>query len=238
MNGKIVAQGSQFSLNDVEVITATIDLEEVRSYREQKSRAMQAREQPKYERIEVDSKWHSCVYRNVSELTHNLVSLSSESEDIDLLLKPTPARDPVYQIPEEEIAYGPACYLWDYLRRSKQAGFFLPLSGGIDSCATAVIVHSMTKMVYTAIKSGKNPQVLTGTSLWAYFPFGKRNKAVRSALLLPLHSSSEQDILTLKSSIDLHRIVGEEEESTWIPKDPFEIANKLFCVSSTSDIVS
>jgi NAD+ synthase (glutamine-hydrolysing) len=58
-NGKVLAQGSQFSLNDVEVITATIDLEEVRSYREQKSRAMQTRDQPKYERVEVESKLSS-----------------------------------------------------------------------------------------------------------------------------------------------------------------------------------
>jgi NAD+ synthase (glutamine-hydrolysing) len=31
INGNIVAQGSQFSLNDVEVVTATVDIEEVRS---------------------------------------------------------------------------------------------------------------------------------------------------------------------------------------------------------------
>jgi NAD+ synthase (glutamine-hydrolysing) len=30
INGNIVAQGSQFSLNDVEVVTATVDIEEVR----------------------------------------------------------------------------------------------------------------------------------------------------------------------------------------------------------------
>lgn len=29
INGNIVAQGSQFSLNDVEVVTATVDIEEV-----------------------------------------------------------------------------------------------------------------------------------------------------------------------------------------------------------------
>lgn len=29
INGEIVAQGSQFSLNDVEVVTATVDIEEV-----------------------------------------------------------------------------------------------------------------------------------------------------------------------------------------------------------------
>uniref|UniRef100_A0A6I8S685 Glutamine-dependent NAD(+) synthetase n=1 Tax=Xenopus tropicalis TaxID=8364 RepID=A0A6I8S685_XENTR len=35
LNGDIVAQGSQFSLTDVEVLTATLDLEDVRSYRAQ-----------------------------------------------------------------------------------------------------------------------------------------------------------------------------------------------------------
>jgi hypothetical protein len=99
VNGRIVAQASQFSLNDVEVISAIIDLEEVRSYREQKSRAMQARDQPKYDRIEVD------------------LSLSSEGNGMNLNLHPTVSKDPVYHLPEEEIATGPACYLWDYLRR-------------------------------------------------------------------------------------------------------------------------
>ena len=34
---------------------------------------------------------------------------------------------------EEEISLGPACWLWDYLRRSGSTGYFLPLSGGMDS---------------------------------------------------------------------------------------------------------
>ena len=33
VNGEIVAQGSQFSLNEVEVVTATVNLEDVRSKR-------------------------------------------------------------------------------------------------------------------------------------------------------------------------------------------------------------
>ena len=38
--------------------------------------------------------------------------------------------------PEQEISLGPACWMWDYLRRSGMAGFFLPLSGGesIEGC--------------------------------------------------------------------------------------------------------
>lgn len=49
---------------------------------------------------------------------------------------------------------GPACWLWDYLRRSRTQGYFLPLSGGIDSCATAIIVHSMCRLVVEAAAKG------------------------------------------------------------------------------------
>lgn len=65
----------------------------------------------------------------------------------------------IYHSPEEEIALGPACWLWDYLRRSGQGGFFLPLSGGVDSSCTATIVHSMCRLVCEAVKSGDD-QVL------------------------------------------------------------------------------
>ena len=93
VNGRIVAQGSQFSLNDVEVIVATVDLEDVRSYRSQKSRALQATRQPAYERVEVN------------------FSLSANSEDVDPRIKPSPEIKVKYHLPEEEIAYGPAVRL-------------------------------------------------------------------------------------------------------------------------------
>ena len=51
---------------------------------------------------------------------------------------------------------GPACWLWDYLRRSKQGGYFLPLSGGIDSSSTACIVFSMCCLVFDAIQTKSN----------------------------------------------------------------------------------
>lgn len=51
----------------------------------------------------------------------------------------------------EEISWGPACYLWDYLKRAQAGGFFLPLSGGADSSATALIVYNMCILVYETI---------------------------------------------------------------------------------------
>lgn len=43
-SGKVLAQGSQFSLKDVEVQTAVVDLDEIWSYRTSRSRGMQAQD--------------------------------------------------------------------------------------------------------------------------------------------------------------------------------------------------
>lgn len=143
VNGKMLAQGSQFSLEDVEVVSATVDLDDVRSYRNQKSAAMQSVNE-------------TIPYHTIS----TTIELSPSSNVFNPTVKPTKPLEKIrYHLPEEEIALGPACWLWDYLRRSKTAGFFLPLSGGIDSCATAVIVHSMCRLVVEAVKNG-NKQVL------------------------------------------------------------------------------
>ncbi|KAL2197306.1 carbon-nitrogen hydrolase [Corynascus similis CBS 632.67] len=142
VNGDVVAQGSQFSLNDVEVVTATVDLEEVRSYRAAISRGMQAASSTaKYQRIQTP------------------FELSSEDDDADVSKAPTLPIQPRYHSVEEEIALCGGCYLWDYLRRSGTAGYLVPLSGGIDSCATAVVVYSMCRIVMQAIEQG-NQQVI------------------------------------------------------------------------------
>lgn len=137
-NGDVLAQGKQFSLDDVEVLTSTFDLEDVRSYRCLVSHGIQARQASiSYQRVHAD------------------FSLSNDSANLDLRVCPTQPRELHYYCPEEEIAYGPACWLWDYIRRCHGAGFFLPLSGGIDSCATAVIVHSMCRLVVRDCELGK-----------------------------------------------------------------------------------
>ena len=138
VNGEIVAQGSQFSLNDVEVVTASVDLETVRSYRGAKvSRGIQASQSDSVPRINV----------------------SFDLTITDPRLAPSPLIDIHYHTPEEEIAYGPACWLWDYLRRSGVAGYFLPISGGADSSSVATLVGSMCQMVVKAAEAG-NRQVI------------------------------------------------------------------------------
>jgi NAD+ synthase (glutamine-hydrolysing) len=96
VNGDVVAQGSQFSLNDVEVVTATVDLNEVRSYRGAISRGLQAATaNAKYQRIQTP------------------FTLSSEDDDADVTMAPTLPIQPRIHSVEEEIALCGGCYLWD-----------------------------------------------------------------------------------------------------------------------------
>ncbi|CAE6506336.1 unnamed protein product [Rhizoctonia solani] len=136
VNGRIVAQGSQFSLLDVEVVSATVDIEDVRAHRTRSSRSMQAAEAQRYPRIEVPMPLSGA----------NDFALLNTAAVQEFKIR--------YHTPEEEIALGPACWLWDYLRRSRTQGYFVPLSGGIDSCATAVIVYSMSRLVAEASSKG------------------------------------------------------------------------------------
>lgn len=55
--------------------------------------------------------------------------------------------------PEEEIAHGPACWLWDYLVRSGAGGYLLPLSGGADSSSTAAITGNMCQLVIKGVRA-------------------------------------------------------------------------------------
>lgn len=143
VNGKVVGQGSQFSLKDVEVVTATVDLQDVRTYRTSViSRGLQA----------------SCTDVQFKRVNVPF-ELASERSEFDLSIFPSKVKEVFYHTPEEEISLGPACWLWDYIRRCNGTGFFLPLSGGIDSCASAMIVYSMCCLVVKEISDG-NEQVI------------------------------------------------------------------------------
>ncbi|EFJ27546.1 hypothetical protein SELMODRAFT_95570 [Selaginella moellendorffii] len=141
MNGEVILQGRQFSLHDVDVCTVCLDLDEVVNFRASKS---SFREQASERRS------MACV--NVAASLCELSS--SRSLRISRPLKATRF------LPEQEIALGPACWLWDYLRRSGASGYLLPLSGGADSSAVAAIVGSMCQLVIKAIHEN-DKRVLT-----------------------------------------------------------------------------
>ena len=145
-NGEILAQGTQFSLKDVEVITATVNLDDVRAYRGTKaSRAVQASKMKALPQIDVDFEFDPAGSEIAPRVSPKIV--------------------PHYHKPEEEIAFGPACWLWDYLRRSGAAGYFIPLSGGADSGAVATLVGSMCQLVAAAIREN-DETVISDVERW------------------------------------------------------------------------
>jgi NAD+ synthase (glutamine-hydrolysing) len=79
-------------LHEVEVVTATVDLEQVRSFRSAKSRAMQARDTVGYQRFPAG------------------MSLSSDQEEFDPTLVPSRPLKIRYHLPEEEIACESLCH--------------------------------------------------------------------------------------------------------------------------------
>lgn len=135
VNGNMVAQGSQFSLKDVEVVVAQVDLDAVASFRGSIS---SFQEQASSSRPKVSS---VAVPVSLCQPFNLKMSLSGP-----LKVK--------YHLPEEEIAFGPSCWLWDYLRRSGASGFLLPLSGGADSSSVAAIVGCMCQLVVKEIAEG------------------------------------------------------------------------------------
>lgn len=187
VNGAVVAQGTQFSLRDVEVVTATVDLEAVRSARAASaSRGQQAARAPAVPRVRVP--FALCA--------------PPGAPGAPRLFASAPPLVPFVHCVEEEIAYGPACWLWDYLRRSGAAGFFLPLSGGADSAATAAIVGCMCQLVVRAIGDGSAPG-----------PTHARGVAPRGA---------DRCVLD-----DLRRIVRRPAGDGWAPASAAELAELL-----------
>ena len=130
LNGQLVAMGEMFALEDVKVLTCTVDLNDIRGSRK--------------------TILSSCNAAQVLQM-----SKSIKVVDIEFSLVPADALSlelaslvtPEVLSPEEEISLAPAMWLWDYLRRSGMAGFFLPLSGGIDSASVASIVGFMCKHI-------------------------------------------------------------------------------------------
>mmetsp|Transcript_33539 Transcript_33539/g.79072 ORF Transcript_33539/g.79072 Transcript_33539/m.79072 type:complete len:800 (-) Transcript_33539:149-2548(-) len=140
-NGRVLARSPQFCLRDVVVVTATVDLEEVRSFRAGRpSVAAQIQHQKQTQ--------ERSGGRVVEVPTCRVLAAKTIAPAI-----PTKAVESLaFAIPEEECCLGPACWLWDYLRRSGASGYLLPLSGGADSSAVATIVMAMCHLVYGEVR--------------------------------------------------------------------------------------
>jgi NAD+ synthase (glutamine-hydrolysing) len=149
MNGKILSEGQRFGLDEVEITTATIDLNEISTYRNSiKSRCAQASQNEiKVPIIEIDdyilNKSKTCIHTEKKLIFNPFYSINPKQYSF-----------------EQELKYAPGCWLWDYLRRSGASGYFLAFSGGADSSCVAVMVSFMCKMIFDYIVNKKNMFVL------------------------------------------------------------------------------
>ncbi|CAJ1937208.1 unnamed protein product [Sphenostylis stenocarpa] len=185
VNGDVVAQGSQFSLKDVEVVVAQIDLDVVASLRGSLS-SFQEQASCKTKVPSVEVPYSLCLPFNLK------ICLS-----LPLKIK--------YHTPEEEIAFGPGCWLWDYLRRSGASGFLLPLSGGADSSSVAAIVGCMCQLVVKEIANGdeqvKADAIRIGNYKDGEYPTDSREFAKRIFYTVYMGSENSSEMTKLRAKL-------------------------------------
>jgi NAD+ synthase (glutamine-hydrolysing) len=117
LNGRIIAQGSQFSLNDVEVVSATIDIEDVRAHRSKSSRNMQAAAAQKYPRVEVSFPLSAGKFEEV--------------KDWDMVKSRAGTLEVRYHTPEEEIALVKLIFNWLHVIEGALTGWVQHAGFGI-----------------------------------------------------------------------------------------------------------
>lgn len=129
-NGALLACGDHLTFKDVEMVTATINLDEVRSYRSAiVSRGIQADQRDvKAPRIMIEDYVKNFRFTEVDNSAFDFTPVIPSPKTYDM---------------EDEMGLSVSRYLWDYLCRSSAGGFFLPLSGGVDSSSTAMLVFYM-----------------------------------------------------------------------------------------------
>lgn len=149
LNGEVLCAAPQFSVaSEVDVITATVDLDDVIAFRARfAAGAVQAAA------IQATAPMHRIIPTTSFRLYAAPPLCRSLHQTPSLPGVPTHS-------PQEEIARGPACWLWDYLRRSGLNGFFVALSGGADSASTVTIVGSMCHLLVEAAQSSDVEQQL------------------------------------------------------------------------------
>ncbi|KZV40925.1 glutamine-dependent NAD(+) synthetase [Dorcoceras hygrometricum] len=185
VNGDVVAQGSQFSLKDVELVVAQIDLDAVASLRGS---------------ISSFQEQASCK----SKVSSVAVPVSL-CQSFKLQISPSSPRKIQYHSPEEEIAFGPSCWLWDYLRRSGASGFLLPLSGGADSSSVAAIVGCMCQLVIKEIAEGdeqvKADAIRVGHYTGGQFPTDSKEFAKRLFYTVFMGSENSSDATRTRAKV-------------------------------------
>ena len=127
--GDLCAAGPRFGFHDVDLTTATVDVELTRS------RRAGVHSMP----TDVDPTVPSRIVRIEGALQHSARQAAASVEAPDI------------QSQEEEFTQAIALALFDYLRKSHSTGFVVSMSGGADSSAVACLIRCMTERAISAL---------------------------------------------------------------------------------------
>ncbi|TKR62311.1 hypothetical protein L596_026293 [Steinernema carpocapsae] len=138
-NGRIYSQIPQFDIEETAIAVSLLDLNDSLIYKSRSSSS--TKESARHEDYRAIEFSDLLLPKNLP------LSLPKSSAIVDYKI----------MTPIEELCHGPPAWLWHYLRRSGMSGYFVPLSGGQDSAAVAVMVRLMCDKVVEAVQ--KNPDI-------------------------------------------------------------------------------
>lgn len=142
LNGQLLAQSPQFSLKACQVVCATADLDLIQILRGNR---------PSFTNQSAASHNLLFDYARIRcegiKLCNSTTTTTTNNNNNKRHHETTPAIEPHFLPEEQEIGLGPALWMWDYLRKCGGRGFFLPISGGLDSCSCALIVYCLAEFL-------------------------------------------------------------------------------------------
>lgn len=190
-SSELVARGRRFSFQDIELVTAVVDIDA--------NRREQAR-------------------RGSHRPRHDAEGLVVEHPFVWPVRKPeVPAAiEPSWEdragVREEEFARAVALGLWDYLRKSRAQGYAVSLSGGADSAACAVLVGLAVQLAFAELGPGGVRQRLAMVPrLHEVIEHGGGARAAIGALLTCAYQPTENSgPITRAAAEEVARAVGAE----------------------------
>lgn len=139
-NGKMVAAGKRFSLDDHTLISAVVDVSQTRT-----AQCSNGSHRPDFLRNTVshftEKPWsHAEKVGDDNTIDTESAYIYRKGCGVDREMERKWTK-------KEEFEAASSLGLWDYMRKSRLKGFILSLSGGADSSAVAVMVHKMVSKV-------------------------------------------------------------------------------------------
>lgn len=130
-NGNIIGTGPYHSMNEIEVTNSVLNLQKVRLMRQKL----------------IGSQRESLN-------THSLPIIKVDAYLCCQSIKYSIPYTPVIDSASQQYAEVASSFLWDYLRKTGASGYFVGVSGGVETSANAICVYYMCMKVFKEVHQG------------------------------------------------------------------------------------